>query len=133
MIFTIPRASPPIDARLGHPLLHIQLETQLWGLLVSSYRCFFYRVADPFSSLVTFSSSFIRGRVFHPIDDCEHPLLYLTGIGLDSQERAMPGSCQQSLSGIYNSVWICWLYMEWIPGWGSLGLNLLIGVKLDVY
>ncbi|KRX28786.1 hypothetical protein T09_11894 [Trichinella sp. T9] len=31
MIFTIPRASPAIDGRLGHPLLHMQLETQLWG------------------------------------------------------------------------------------------------------
>jgi hypothetical protein len=29
MIFSIPRASPPIDGRLGHPLLHMQLETQL--------------------------------------------------------------------------------------------------------
>jgi hypothetical protein len=30
MIFTRPRASPPIDGLLGHPLLHMQLETQLW-------------------------------------------------------------------------------------------------------
>jgi len=44
-----------------------------------------YRVADTFSSLGTFSSSFIRGPVFHPIDDWEHPLLYLPGIGIDSQ------------------------------------------------
>jgi hypothetical protein len=28
MIFARPRASPPIDGRLGHPLLHMQLETQ---------------------------------------------------------------------------------------------------------
>jgi hypothetical protein len=27
MIFTRPRASPPINGRLGHPLLHMQLET----------------------------------------------------------------------------------------------------------
>jgi hypothetical protein len=27
--FTGPRASPPIDDRLGHPLLHIQLEAQV--------------------------------------------------------------------------------------------------------
>jgi hypothetical protein len=31
MIFTRPRASPPIDGLLGHPLLHMQLETHLWG------------------------------------------------------------------------------------------------------
>ena len=36
-IFERPRASPPIDGRLGHSLLQMQLETQLWGLLVSSY------------------------------------------------------------------------------------------------
>jgi hypothetical protein len=25
MVFTRPRASPPIDSQLGHPLLHMQL------------------------------------------------------------------------------------------------------------
>ena len=78
MIFERPRASPPIDGWLGHPLLHMQYtDTALGGgVLISSYRCSSYRVADPFSSLGTFSSSFIRGPVFHLIDDCEHPLLY---------------------------------------------------------
>jgi hypothetical protein len=46
------------------------------GALVSSYRA-----ADPFSSFGTFSSSFIGDPVLHPIDDCEHPLLYLPGTG----------------------------------------------------
>ena len=68
------------------------------------------------STLGTFSGSFIRGPVFHPIDDCDHPLLCLPGIGIASQERAMSGSCQQNLSGICNSVWVWWLYMGWIPG-----------------
>jgi hypothetical protein len=48
MIFARPRASPPIYGQLGHPLLHIQLETKLLGVLVSSYCCSFYRVADPY-------------------------------------------------------------------------------------
>jgi hypothetical protein len=39
MIFAKPRASPPIDGWLGHPLLHTQLEKQLWGVPVSSYCC----------------------------------------------------------------------------------------------
>jgi hypothetical protein len=120
MIFARPRAFPSIDGQLGHPLLHMQLETQLWGLLVNSYCCSSYRVADPFSSLGTFSSSFIGGPVFHPIDDCEHPLLYLLGTGTASQERAISGSCQQNLAGICNSVWVWWLYMGWIPRWGNL-------------
>jgi hypothetical protein len=76
IIFARPRASPPTNGLLGHPLLHMQLETQTLGVLVSSYCCSSYRVADPFSSLGTFFSSFIGGPVFHPIDDCEHPLLY---------------------------------------------------------
>ena len=54
------------------------------------------------------------GPVFHPIDDCEHPLLYLPGIVIDS------GSCQQKLSDISNSVCVWWLFMGWISGWGSL-------------
>ena len=37
----------------------MQLETRGLGLLVSSYCCFSYSAADPFSSLGTFSSSFI--------------------------------------------------------------------------
>jgi hypothetical protein len=37
------------------------------GALVSSYCWSSYRIADPFSSLGTFSSSFIGGPVFQPI------------------------------------------------------------------
>jgi hypothetical protein len=124
IIFTRPRASPPIDAQLGHPLLHMQLETQIWGLLVSLYCCSSYRVADPFSSLSTFSSSFIGGPVFHLIDDCEHQLLYLPGTGMASQKTAISGSCQQNLSGICNSVCVWWLFMGWFPGWDSLWMVL---------
>jgi hypothetical protein len=93
------------------------------GVLVSLYCCS-YRVADPFSSLGTFSSSFIGDPVFHPIDDCEHALLYLPGIGIASQEIAISGSCQQNLSGICNSVWVWWLYMGWITRWGILWMVL---------
>jgi hypothetical protein len=54
MIFARPRAFPPFDGWLGHPLLHMQLETQFWGVLVSSYCWSSYRVANPFSSLGIF-------------------------------------------------------------------------------
>jgi hypothetical protein len=64
MIFARPRASPPNDGRLDHLLLRMQLETQPLGVLISSYCCSTYRVADPFSSLGTFSSSFIGGPKF---------------------------------------------------------------------
>jgi hypothetical protein len=85
-------------------------------VLVSSYCCSSYRVTDPFSFLGTFSSSFIGGPVFHPIDYFGHPILYLAGTGIASQDIAISGSCQQNLAGICNSVWVWWLFMGWIPG-----------------
>jgi hypothetical protein len=98
----------------------MQLETRALGVLVNSNCCSTYRIADPFSYLGTFTSSSIRGPVFHPIDDCEHPLLYLPGTGIASFKTAISGSFQQNLACICNSVWVWWLIMEWIPGWGSL-------------
>jgi hypothetical protein len=62
--------------------------------------------------------------VFHPIDDCEHLLLHLPGTGIASQETAISGSYQQNLAGICNSFWVWWLFMEWIPRWGSLWMVL---------
>jgi hypothetical protein len=67
------------------------LETRALGVLVSSYCYSSYRVTDPFSSLGTLSGSFIRGPVFHPIDHCEHQLLYFPGIGIALQKTALPG------------------------------------------
>jgi hypothetical protein len=60
-------ASLPSDGRLGHLLLRMPLETQALRVLVSSYCCSSYRVADPFSCLGTFSSSSTGDPVFHPI------------------------------------------------------------------
>jgi hypothetical protein len=68
----------------------------------------------------TSSSSFTGGPVFHLIDGSVHPLLYLPGIGIASQETGISGSFQQNLAGICNSVWVWWLFMGWIPRWGSL-------------
>jgi hypothetical protein len=103
----------------------MQLETRDLGVLASSDCCSTYRVADPFSSLGTFSpplgtGSSIGGPVFYPIADCEHPLLCLPGTGIASQETAIAGSLQQNLASICNSVWVWWLILGWIPGWGSL-------------
>jgi hypothetical protein len=53
-----------------------------------------------------------------PMVGCKFPPLYLSGSA--SQETAISGSCQQALPGIHNSIWLWWLYMEWIPRWGSL-------------
>ena len=104
IIFARPRASPPKDGRPCHLLLYMQLETQALGVLVSSYCCSSYRVADPFSSLGTFSSSSIGGPVIHPIADCEHPLLCLLGPSIVSQETALSGSFQQKILLVYAMV-----------------------------
>jgi hypothetical protein len=89
----------------------MQLETRALGVLVSSYCCSTYRVADPFSSLGTFSSSSIGGHMFHPIADYEHPLLCLPGPSIASQETAISGSFQQNLAGVCNGVSV-WRLME---------------------
>ena len=107
--FAIPGASLPSDGWLCHLLLHMQLEIQALGVLVSSYYCSTYKVAEPFSSLGAFSSFSIGSPVFHLINDCEHPPLYLPGTGIASYKTAITESLQQNLSGICNSVWVWWL------------------------
>jgi hypothetical protein len=58
--------------------------------------------------------------VFHPIANCEHPLLCLPGTGIASQETAISGSFQQNLAGVCNGVSIWRLIMGWIPRYGNL-------------
>ena len=53
------------------------------------------------SASVYFSGSFIGDLVLHPMDACEHPLLYLPGTGRALQKTAISGSCQQALVGIF--------------------------------
>jgi hypothetical protein len=53
--FVISKGLSSNVGQLGHLLLHMQLETQALGILVSSYCCS-YRVADPFSSFGAFCS-----------------------------------------------------------------------------
>jgi hypothetical protein len=93
--FTGPRTSPPTDDQLRHPLLHIQLDPQVspyvffdwWFSSKDLWEYWLVQIdvppmgfsSDPFSSLGTFSSSFIGDLVLHPLDDCEHPFLYLPG------------------------------------------------------
>jgi hypothetical protein len=85
--------------------------------MVSSYCCSSYRATNPFNSLGTFSSSIIGRPVLHLTDDCEQPLLYLPGTGRASQETALVGIC--------NSVGVWWLFMGWIPRWGSFWMVIL--------
>jgi hypothetical protein len=76
--------------------------------------------ANPFSSLGPFSSFFIEDPMLCPMDDCEHPLLYLPGTGRISQETAISGSCHEALIGICHSICIWWLFIGWIHMWVRL-------------
>jgi hypothetical protein len=128
------QASPPIDDQLGHPLLHMQLEPrvtlcvffdwwfsprELWG------HCLVYIVVlprglqTPSAPLVLFLAPSL-GTLCSIQWMTEYPLLYLSGTGRASEETAKSGSCQQALAGICHSVWVWWLFMGWIPRWGSL-------------
>jgi hypothetical protein len=86
------------------------------GVLVSSYWCSSYGASDTFSSLDTFSSSFIGDLVLHPMDDYVQPLLYLSGTGEPLREQLyqapVAGSCWH-----LHSVWVWWLLMGWIRKW----------------
>ena len=116
-------ASLSTDGRPGHLLIHMQLETRTLGgggVLVSSYCCSTYRIADPFSSLGTFSSYSIGGPVIHPIADCEQTVLCLLGPCIVSQETAISKFFQQNLASVCNGVNVWRLVMGWIPGYGSL-------------
>ena len=56
----------------------------------------------------------------NPIVDCKLPPLYLSGSGITSQESPISGSCQQALPGIHSNIQDWWLYIGWIPRWGTL-------------
>ena len=119
--FITPRASLLIDARQGHPLLHMLLEPwvascvlfgwwfslwELWEVLVGWYYCPSYGAANPFRFFSLFSNSSIGDPVISPMFGCEHPPLYLSGSGRYSQETAISDSCQQALLGLLNSAWV---------------------------
>jgi hypothetical protein len=132
--FTGPKAIPPIDDSQSHPLLHMQLEPWvppcvLFGLvyslgalgnLVGWCYCSSQGISDPFISFSPFSNSSIGDHMLNWMANCEHLPLCLSGSGRVSQETAISGSCQHALMVIHNSFWVWWLYMGWIPRWGSL-------------
>jgi hypothetical protein len=54
---------------------------------------------------------------------CNDQHLYGSGSGRTSQGTAIPGSCQQVLLGISNSVWVWCLQMGRIPRWQGLWVS----------
>jgi hypothetical protein len=48
--------------------------------------------------------------VIHPIDDCEHPLLYLPGTGIASQETAI------SYQGPFSKILLAYVIVSMFGG-----------------
>jgi hypothetical protein len=129
-----PRASPPIDARQRHPLVHVQLDPWVppcisfswWFSPWELYWVWSVDIVLPMglqtsSALSVLSLTPPLGNpMLSPMVGSKHPPLYLSGSGRASQETAIMGSSQQALLGLSNTVWVWCLNMEWIPRWGSL-------------
>ena len=84
-----------------------------YRVLVSSFCCSTYRLADPFSSLDPFSSSSIRGPVFHSIDDCEITFWTIIKLDTDITDAIFFLVCKTK-SPAYLAGW--W----WSANWGDL-------------
>ena len=112
--FTGPRAFPPIDDLLGHPLLHLQLEPWVppyvflvGGLVPVSTENWLVHIDVPSMGFQTPSAPWVFLWLLH-WGMCALSngwlsngwLLYLSGTGRASMETAISGSCQQVLVGI---------------------------------
>jgi hypothetical protein len=77
-----------------------------------------------FFSTSSSSSIGFPGHIQMVISEYLH--LYWSGAGRTSQGTTTPGSCQQVLSGISNSVDVWCLQKEWIPFlvWSMVGLSI---------
>ena len=139
--FSGPRASPPMDAQQGYPLLRMQLESwvppcvlfwrwlSLWELW--EY-CMVHIVVPPMGPQVPSAPSVPSPTPpsrptptpqLSRMVGCKLPPLYLSGSGRASQGTAISGFCHQILVGNHNSVtsrfW--WMYMGWILRWAVSG------------
>jgi hypothetical protein len=133
--FTGPRASPPTDVQQDHPLPHMRRSRgslHVCSLVsgpvpgISRGGCSVDTVAltmglqTPSASSVSSLTPTPSLPTLNPVIGCKHLPLYLSGSGRVSQETAISGFHQQALPSILNSVQVWWLYMGWIPRWGSL-------------
>jgi hypothetical protein len=113
-------ASLSTDGLLGHLLIHMQLEMRAPGYWLVHIVVPPIGLQFPLAPWVLSQAPPLGGPVIHPITDCEHPLMYLLGPGIVSQEIAISGSFQQNLASVCNGVRVWKLIIGWIPGYGSL-------------
>ena len=143
------RATPPTDVQQGHPLPHMWLgpwvpPCVLFGWWSSpqgapgGLSCWTVAPPPPWACktpqlLQSLLQLLHPGPAVSPMGGCEHLPLYLSAFGRHSQETAISGSCQQALLIICNSVQVWWLYMGWIPRWGSLCSTLCLYISSCEY
>jgi hypothetical protein len=113
-------ASLSTDGRLGHLLIHMQLESRAPGYWLIHIVVPPIGLQIPLAPWVLSLALPSGGPVIHPIADCEHPLMCFLGPSIVSQETALSGSFQQNLASVCNGVSIWRMIMGWIPGYGSL-------------
>jgi hypothetical protein len=135
--FTGPRASPLIDARYGHPLLHIQLEP--WvppgaffvGCLVPGTRgVWLVDSVLPMGLQIPSAPSVIPlTPPLRPHAQSEGWLQAFTSLLVRVWKSLSGDSYIRLLSEITswhrNCVWVWWLHMGWISKWGSLWMAVL--------
>jgi hypothetical protein len=114
--FTGPRASPPIDDRLGHLLLLMQLEPWVppcmlfgWWFSPKELRGYWLvhivvlpmGLQTPSAPWVLSLGTSLGDSVLCSMEGCDHPFLYLSGTCRASQETAISGSCQQMWGKVF--------------------------------
>jgi hypothetical protein len=112
--FTGPRASPPIDDQLGHPLLHMQLEPQVppcvffgwWFSPRELWRYWLVHIVAPPMGHQTSSPLWVLSLAPSLVTPCSNQWMAVS---------IHFGICQALSASIHNSVWFWWLFMGWIP------------------
>ena len=131
-------ATPPTDVQQSHPLPHMQPTAMgpsmytLWLVVQSrgALRIWPVDTVAPLMRLKTSSAPSLPSTVPPLGTLCSVQLLASSILLCICQVLAKPlrrqlyqaisGSCQQALPGIHNEVRVWWLYMGWMPKWGSL-------------
>ena len=85
------------------------------GVLVSSYWYFSYGAVSCFTSFSPFPSSSFGYHVLRPVVGWASTSVFFRHWQSFSGESYI----RQALVGIPNNVWVWWLYVGWIPRWGS--------------
>ena len=130
-----PRTYTPIDALEGHPVLHMQLEPwvspcalfvwllipwELWGFWLGDIVLLPMGLQTPsVPSCLSLTPSLGNQCSIQGLSMSTHVCVF-QALEEFLRRQLHSGSSQQAFLGIFNSVCVWWLYMEWIPILDSL-------------